>query len=104
MFCEIRTVTTEAGEPLFVASDVCDALGYSNSRKAVGDHVYSEDVTKRDTPTNGGIQSLSYINESGVYSLIFGSKLETAKAFKKWVTSEVLPTIRKHGDFWKRTQ
>lgn len=60
-FGEIRTATNESGEPLFVASDICDALGYSNSRKAIGDHVDQEDVTKRDTPTNGGIQYCSIV-------------------------------------------
>lgn len=99
LFGDIRTATSESGEPLFVANDVCNALGYSNSRDAINRHVDTEDVAKHDTPTKGGIQSLSYINESGVYSLVFGSKLETAKAFKKWVTSEVLPTIRKHGAY-----
>lgn len=96
-FGEIRTLADEANEPLFCASDVCKALGYTNPRKAVADHVDEGDVTKRDTPTTSGVQSMTFVNESGLYSLIFGSKLDSAKAFKKWVTSEVLPTIRKHG-------
>lgn len=97
-FGEIRTLADEANEPMFCAADVCKALGYTNLRKAVADHVSEDDVTKRDTIDNlGRTQTASFVNESGLYSLIFGSKLDSAKAFKKWVTSEVLPTIRKHG-------
>ena len=96
-FGEIRTLADKANEPMFCASDVCKALGYINPRKAVADHVDEGDVTKRDTPTTSGVQTMTFVNESGLYSLIFGSKLDSAKAFKKWVTSEVLPTIRKHG-------
>ena len=98
-FGEIRTLADEANEPLFCASDVCKALGYINPRKAVADHVDEGDVTKRDTPTTSGVQTMTFVNESGLYSLIFGSKLDSAKAFKKWVTSEVLPTIRKTGGY-----
>lgn len=98
-FGEIRTAVAESGEPMFCAADVCYALGYSNPRKAISDHVDEGDVTKRDTPTVSGVQSMTFIHESGLYSLIFGSKLETAKVFKKWVTSEVLPSIRKHGAY-----
>lgn len=95
---QIRVLTIE-GEPWFVGKDVAEVLGYSNSRKAIADHVDSEDkgVTKCDTL--GGTQKLTVINESGLYSLILGSKLPTAKKFKHWVTSEVLPTIRKHGAY-----
>ena len=97
-FGDIRTLADEANEPMFCAADVCKALGYTNPRKAVADHVSEDDVTKRDTIDNlGRTQTASFVNESGLYSLIFGSKLDSAKAFKKWVTSEVLPTIRKHG-------
>lgn len=97
-FGEIRTLADEANEPLFCAADVCKALGYANPRKAVADHVSEDDVTKRDIIDNlGRTQTASFVNESGLYSLIFGSKLDSAKAFKKWVTSEVLPTIRRHG-------
>lgn len=87
------------GEPYFVGKDVTDILGYSNSRKAIGDHVDEEDkgVTKCDTL--GGAQDMVIINESGLYSLILSSKLPSAKRFKRWVTSEVLPAIRKHGVF-----
>lgn len=84
-------------EPWFVGKDVADILGYSNSRKAIADHVDEEDkgVTKCDTL--GGTQGLVVINESGLYSLILSSKLPAAKKFKHWVTSEVLPSIRKKG-------
>ena len=96
-FGEIRTLADEANEPLFCAADVCKALGYANPRDAISRHVDEGDVAKRDTPTTSGVQTMTFVNESGLYSLIFGSKLDSAKAFKKWVTSEVLPTIRKHG-------
>ena len=97
-FGSIRTLDIN-GEPWLVGKDVAEALGYSNSRKALIDHVDEEDkgVTKCDTL--GGIQELTVINESGVYSLVFSSKLPTAKKFKRWVNSEVLPAIRKHGVF-----
>lgn len=99
-FGEIRTLINEVNEPLFCASDVCTALGYANSRKAVADHVSEDDVTFRYTIDNlGRTQSASFVTESGLYSLIFGSKLESAKAFKKWVTSDVLPSIRKNGSY-----
>lgn len=95
-FGSIRTLTIN-GEPYFVGRDVAEILGYSNSRKALADHVEEEDkgVTKCDTL--GGTQEMTVINESGLYSLILGSKLPTARKFKRWVTSEVLPTIRRHG-------
>lgn len=97
-FGEIRTVVIE-NEPWFVGKDIAFVLGYSNSRKAIIDHVDDEDkgVTKCDTL--GGSQDLTVINESGLYSLILSSKLPTAKKFKHWVTSEVLPSIRKHGAY-----
>ena len=95
-FGDIRTAGS-AQEPIFCAADICRALGYSNGRKAISDHCDEGDVTKRDTPTSSGVQSMTFVNESGMYSLIFGSKLESAKQFKRWVTSDVLPTIRKHG-------
>jgi len=97
-FGEIRTVVIE-NEPWFVGKDIAFVLGYSNSRKAIIDHVDDEDkgVTKCDTL--GGSQDLTVINESGLYSLILSSKLPNAKKFKHWVTSEVLPTIRKHGAY-----
>lgn len=101
-FGSIRTAGTP-DEPLFCASDVCKALGYVNSRKAVADHCDEGDVTKRDIIDNlGREQQAAFINESGLYGLIFGSKLETARQFKKWVTSEVLPAIRKTGSYTAR--
>lgn len=95
-FGSIRTLQIN-GEPYFVGRDVAEILGYSNSRKAFADHVDEEDkgVTKCDTL--GGTQEMTVINESGLYSLILGSKLPTARKFKRWVTSEVLPAIRRHG-------
>ena len=99
-FGQIRTLEID-GAIFFVGVDVCNALGYSNSRKAIADHVDPEDVTKRDALSNGGIQSTTVINESGLYSLILSSKLPTAKKFKRWVTSEILPSIRKHGFYGK---
>ena len=96
----IRTVAI-GGEPWFVGKDVAEVLGYSNTRKAVQDHVDSEDkmdgVTIRDSL--GRDQNVVAINESGLYSLILSSKLPTAKEFKRWVTSEVLPSIRKNGGY-----
>lgn len=97
-FGEIRTAMVNE-EPLFLVNDVCAALGHSNPRKAVTDHCSTKDVTKRDTLTRGGTQSMTYVNESGLYSLIMGSKLSQAQQFKHWVTSEVLPAIRKHGAY-----
>ena len=98
-FGEVRTKVDEKGEPWFCAKDVCDALGYKQTHKAVERHVDDEDGMKRPTPTTSGIQQMLYVNESGLYSLILSSKLENAKRFKHWVTSEVLPTIRKRGAF-----
>lgn len=98
-FGEIRTMTDEQNAPLFCALDLCVALGYANSRDAITRHVDEEDVVKRDTPTRGGTQLMAYVNESGLYSLIFGSRLETARMFKRWVTSEVLPAIRRTGAY-----
>lgn len=97
-FGDIRAIEID-NEPWFVGKDVAEALGYSNTRKAIGDHVHEDDkgVTKWDTL--GGKQDLTIINESGLYALIFGSKLESAKRFKHWVTSEVLPAIRKTGNY-----
>lgn len=95
---DVRIITIN-DEPWFVGKDVADILGYSNSRKALSDHVDDEDkgVTKSDTL--GGNQNITIINESGLYSLILKSKKPEAKQFKRWVTSEVLPIIRKHGAY-----
>lgn len=110
-FGEIRTIEID-GQIYFVGNDVAKALGYTNPRKAIKDHVDPEDkkvltksfckdflkfqnVTLEDFPNRG----LSIINESGLYSLVLASKLQGAKKFKHWVTSEVLPTIRKAGSY-----
>ena len=96
-FGSVRT-TTIGGQPYFVGKDVADILSYSNTRKALIDHVDEEDksdVTIRDAI--GRNQTMTAINESGLYSLILSSKMPKAKKFKRWVTSEVLPAIRKHG-------
>ena len=85
--------------PLFVATDVASVLGYSNIRKAIYAHVDEEDRIKAEIDTDGGRQTVNCVNESGLYALIFGSKLESAKRFKRWVTSEVLPAIRKTGRY-----
>ena len=96
---EIRTVTDEHGEIWFVANDVCAALELVNPRDALVKHVDADDVARRDTPTPGGLQAINHVNESGLYALIFGSRKEAAKQFKRWVTSEVLPAIRKDGQY-----
>lgn len=98
-FGAIRTIRGEQGEPLFCAKDVCDALGYKQTHKAVERHVDEGDGMKRPTPTTSGVQTMLYVNESGLYALILSSKLESAKRFKHWVTSEVLPSIRKQGGY-----
>ena len=97
-FGAIRATGT-ADNPLFCAMDLCKALGYSNGRDAVAKHVDSEDVAKRDTLTKGGTQQLTFVTESGMYALILGSKMPQARQFKHWVTSEVLPSIRKTGSY-----
>lgn len=85
--------------PLFVALDVATALGYANPKAAPAKLVDSEDLIKAEIDTKGGKQIVNCVNESGLYALIFGSKLESAKRFKRWVTSEVLPAIRKTGKY-----
>ena len=97
-FGEIRTLEIE-GEPWFVGKDVASILGYSNSRDALRKHVDEEDKGVANCDTPGGMQETIIINESGLYSLILSSKLPQAKAFKRWVTSEVLPAIRKQGAY-----
>lgn len=96
---EVRTVLVN-NEPYFVGKDVAEILGYSKPRNAISTHVDEED--KQDAPIQGdlgGKQKMTIINESGLYSLILKSKLPNAKKFKRWVTSEVLPTIRKTGSY-----
>ena len=94
---EVRTMTID-DEPFFVGKDIADILGYSNPQKAIRDHVDLEDKTQNDSFTVNGT-AVVLINESGLYSLILKSKLTNAKKFKRWVTSEVLPAIRKHGGY-----
>lgn len=92
----LRTMNID-GEPYFVGKDVAEVLGYKRKADAIREHVESEDKGVGKIQTPGGMQNVTIINESGLYSLIFSSKLESAKRFKRWVTSEVLPAIRKHG-------
>lgn len=103
-FGEIRTVTID-GEPWFIGKDVAEALGYGKGKSlnnAVATHVDEEDKGVTEMMTPGGKQNLIIINESGLYSLILSSKLPNAKKFKHWVTSEILPQIRKTGSYQKR--
>lgn len=97
-FGEIRTVTI-SDEPWFVGKDVAAALGYERTADAIRQHVESDDKGVGEIQTPGGKQNMTIINESGLYALIFGSNLESAKRFKQWVTSEVLPSIRKNGGY-----
>ncbi|GJF36382.1 anti-repressor [Staphylococcus argenteus] len=96
----VRTLEVD-GEPYFIGKDVADILGYANGRDALSKHVDEDDkkvLTSRNTTLeNLPNRGLTAVNESGLYSLIFSSKLESAKRFKRWVTSDVLPAIRKHG-------
>ena len=94
----VRTIMINS-EPYFVGKDVAEILGYSNPRDAIKKHIDDEDKGVAKCDTLGGSQNQTVINESGLYSLIIGSKLPTAKRFKRWVTSEVLPAIRKHGAY-----
>ena len=96
-FGAVRSLTMD-GEPWFVGKDVAVSLGYANPQKAIRDHVDDEDRTVNESFTVNGT-AVSLINESGLYSLILSSKLPDAKKFKRWVTSEVLPAIRKTGRF-----
>ena len=108
-FGKILTRTDENGEPLFCAKDVCDILGYKNQRDAIQRHVERVDVVKRDVKVSGSLRKdgtpskrrtqMTFVNESGFYALVLGSKLPTAVKFKNWVTSEVLPQIRKTGGY-----
>lgn len=96
---EVRSLLLN-NEPWFVGKDVAEALGYSKARNAIATHIDSED--KKDAPiqgTLGGVQEMTVINESGLYSLVLSSKLPSAKKFKRWVTSEVLPALRKTGQY-----
>lgn len=94
----VRTLEVD-GEPYFVGKDVADILGYKRTADAIREHVDEEDKGVGKIQTRGGKQPVTLINESGLYALIFSSKLESAKRFKRWVTSEVLPTLRKTGTY-----
>ena len=95
-FGSVRT-TTVNGDVMFVAKDIATILGYSNPRDAINKHVDDEDKGVAKCDTLGGVQDLTIINESGLYSLILSSKMPNARKFKRWVTAEVLPAIRRHG-------
>ena len=98
-FGAIRTMSNEQGEVMFCAKDVAEALGYNNTMKAVRDHVDEEDKLRERIVLSGQNRQAIFINESGLYALILSSKLESARRFKHWVTSEVLPSIRKQGGY-----
>ena len=97
-------IVVENGEPYFCASDVSKALGYAIPQKAVRDHCVEKGVLKRNTPTSGGIQQMSYIDERNLYRLIMHSKLPSAEKFQDWVCGEVLPSIRKTGKYATQEQ
>lgn len=97
-FGNIRGIEID-GKPWVVGKDVAVALGYSNTKDAIGRHVDDEDKRGSQITTPSGRQTMTVINESGIYALIFGSKMEKAREFKRWVTTEVLPTIREHGAY-----
>lgn len=99
----LRALTDENGDPWFVAKDVCDMLGYTNASKAISDHVDPEDKLNNESLSSLGQRGGWLVNESGLYSLILSSKLPTAKEFKRWVTHDVLPSIRKHGIYATET-
>lgn len=95
---QVRTVTIN-GEPYFVGKDVAEVLGYQRADNAIRNHVDDDDKLTHQFSASGQKRNMTIINESGLYALILGSKLPQAKEFKRWVTSEVLPTIRKHGAY-----
>ena len=97
-FGQLRAVLDERGEPWFVGSDVANSLGYSNPRKALRDHVDEEDKTRNETFLVNGTAPI-LINESALYTLVLRSKIKDARIFRRWVTSEVLPSIRKQGGY-----
>jgi anti-repressor protein len=106
-FGKVRTLTDKQGEPWFCGKDLCDVLGYKRPDHAVNQHVDEFDVLKQDIKLSGRfrkdgtrterLQQVMFVNESGFYALLFGSKLPAARMFKRWVTAEVLPQIRKNG-------
>lgn len=97
-FGQVRIVQKN-GEPWFVGKDVAEILGYSNTKDAIAKHVDDEDKLGAQIATSGQNRNMTIINESGLYSLILSSKMPKAKEFKRWVTGEVLPAIRKHGGY-----
>lgn len=99
----IRALTDNQYEPWFVAKDVCDVLNYTNASKAISDHVDPEDKLNNESLSSLGQRGGWLINESGLYSLVLSSKLPAAKEFQRWVTHEVLPSIRKHGIYATET-
>ena len=98
-FGQVRTVVDGNGSPWFVGKDVTDALGYKNASKALADHVFDDDKLNNETLSSLGQRGGWLINESGFYCLVMASKLPQAQEFKRWVTSEVLPSVRKHGAY-----
>lgn len=96
---DIRVQVDDQGRPWFNANDVCDVLEFGNPRQAIETHVDLEDVQKLDTLTTGGQQRQNHVNESGLYALIIGSTKDAAKRFKRWVTHDVLPAIRRTGAY-----
>lgn len=94
-------IIVENGEPFFCASDVCKTLGYGNPSEALRKHCVEGGITKRETPTSSGVQSMAYINEPNLYRLIARSKMPHAVKFQDWVFGEILPTIRKTGSYGK---
>ncbi|MDQ6577032.1 MAG: Bro-N domain-containing protein [Haemophilus parahaemolyticus] len=99
----IRTITDPKGEIWFCGTDVCNILGYQNSRKALQDHCKEAGVTKRYTPTTSGNQEITFINEPNLYRLIIKSRKPEAERFEAWVFEEVLPQIRKTGSYSQNT-
>lgn len=95
----LRVLTDENGEPWFIAKDICDVLNYTNASKAISDHVDPEDKLNNESLSSLGQRGGWLVNESGLYSLVLSSKLPTAKEFKRWITHEVLPSIRKTGGY-----
>ena len=99
----VRTITDPKGEIWFCGTDVCNILGYQNSRKALQDHCKEAGVTKRYTPTTSGNQEITFINEPNLYRLIIKSRKPEAERFEAWVFEEVLPQIRKTGSYSQNT-
>ena len=95
----VRVITDKNQEPWFCANDVCDILGYSNSRDAISKHCKAGGVAKRDTPTKSAVQEMTFINEPNLYRLIIKSRKPEAEPFEAWVFEEVLPQIRKTGKY-----